>query len=273
MHTRNRRWSGWIVAITLIAGLAGTARAADTLIAWSGDMASSFGDLALPSPTDSGTTRTWPYSATVAVTPSSGYSDIPIYGAFLTDQQGTSAGPVDFLECRIRDNGASDDIRFSLNPGSGSTGTIQGLVFFLQEDFANHSDAIVTFDTNSTFFISVTAQGGGSSGSGYGTRAAVLDAGTWYLSDSLASTYGGDIDIDDCATEQWAAWDPTGTPLAPTPSTFNTAGSSFTDIQAVGFYFFLSRGDNISQLWLNEVTVLGVGAPAEPRPGTVIRVQ
>ena len=226
--------------VSLVAGFAISANslhAASTLIDWGGTgMATADNNFTLPTPTDNGTTRTWEYSATTPILASGGtYAGPSIYGALQTTN--ATDGPTNFSNLLVDDRGANTDFITTLLNGPTNGDIVQGLVFFRRADFENFSAGpAISFDSNSSATLNVSGNQG--AGSGRGPRIAVLNGTTWYVSSSLYQGFSGTFSISNLSTENFAVYDPTGAPLDPTPGSFNVAGSTFTDIQGVGYYFF-----------------------------------
>jgi hypothetical protein len=160
----------------------------------------------------------------------------------------------------------SDRIQLSFNSATNGD-FLQGLIFFQKSDFIGSPSGAISFDGTSSASMTNGGQAG-SAGPGGGTRFAVLDGSTWYLSNTDFNGFAGTTTIADLSTENFAAYDPTGAPLNSTPGSFTTAGSTFTDIQAVGYYFGLgsvsasSTGMPISAFEISGVVV--------PEPSTAV---
>lgn len=208
----------------------------ETIINWGGTgMATADNNLSLPTPTDTVTARTWEYSATTPLLASGGtYAGPTIYGALQTEN--ASDGPTNFSSALVDDKtGTNDDVITILLNSATNGDIVQGLVFFKKADFASLSGDTITFDSTSSFTLGVTGNQGG--GGNRGPRLAVLDGSSWYISSSVFGGFNGSLTIADLSAENFASYDPTGAPLNGTPTSFTTAGSTFTDIQAVGYYF------------------------------------
>jgi hypothetical protein len=65
-------------------------------------------------------------------------------------------------------------------------------------------------------------------------RMAVVNDGIVYLSQTTFST--ANSTLADASLELWGAWDPSGAPIPAGPTSFTTLGSTFTNIQGIGFY-------------------------------------
>lgn len=233
----------------------GIANAA-TIINWQGDYVVNTGTLAIGSATASGTTNTWQYSSSVAKSPSSSYNGTVFYGAIMNDSLG---GPQGLTQAQLVNNAAGDRITIGSN-NSQTNQLIRGLIFFKKEDFSSLSEASnITFDSTS----SITIVNAGSSGT-YTLRAAVLDGTQWYVSQTAQTSFSGTLSIADASSANWGAWDPTGAPIADDPSTFTTVGSSFTNIQAVGYFFeaFRSSGTNSVSTSTSQITFLAIPEPS-----------
>lgn len=235
-----------------------------TLIDWGGPgMASSDTNFTLPTtPTDNGTTRTWEYSASTALVPTAvNYAGPTIYGALQTDN--ATDGPSNITNALVDDRTGTNDDRITTLHNSTTVGDlIRGLVFFQKSDFLNGSSDTLTFDATSSAIISVLGQNG--AGGSNGTKLAVLDGTTWYVSNSTFGGFSGNLNISDLSIETFASYDPTGAPLDPTPSSFTTAGSTFTDIQAVGYYFNLGNASAGSA----GMSITSIEITAIPEPST-----
>ena len=239
----------------LALSIAPSAINAATLIDWQGDYVPTTQQLAIGTPTANGTTNTWVYSSSVAKSPSSNYSGTVFYGAIMNDSAG---GPLNLTQPQLVHNAAGDRITIGSN-NSQNNQLIRGLFFFKKTNFANLSGASnITFDSSSA----ITIVNPGSSGT-YTLRAAVLDGSQWYVSQTAQTAFSGTLSITNASTASWGAWNPSGAPIADDPSTFATAGSSFTDIQAVGYFFeaFRSSGTNAVSSVTSQITFSAVPEP------------
>lgn len=226
---------------------------AATLIDWQGDYVASTQQLVLGSATASGTTNTWQYSSTATKSPASGYNGTVFYGAIMNDSAG---GPLNLTQAQVVQNAAGDRLTIGSNVTQNNQ-LIRGLIFFKKSNFANLSGASnISFDSSSA----ITIVNPGSSGT-YTLRAAVLDGSQWYLSQTAAAS--GTLSIANAATVNWGAWDPTGAPIADDPGTFGTLGSTFTNIQGVGYFFeaFRSSGTNLVSSVTSQITFSAVPEP------------
>ncbi len=210
-----------------------TAVSADPIVFWGGDYVGGTVNLNLPASTDDGNTRTWHYSDTVSLSPSTGYeapagrSEI-FYGALQT--VGTDS-PIDLIAANIGDSAAGDFIR--LTAGGAS---MQGLIFFKKSDFlSGGSGNISASDLDVRLLLEENTPTDGT------FRLALLDGSSWYISQYETGTTVGEF-TQPLNTVNWAAWDPTSGAIPAVPATFDTEAGDLTDVQAIGFYFTAERG-------------------------------
>ncbi len=248
-----------IIAALATAALMGAAQAT-TILNWGGDYVSANAQMVLGTPTDTGLKRTWAYSDTTAKSPSSGYSGPTFYGALESE---SSAGPTDLTVKRVTQNAAGDRIDVNNDQSTATYNRAAGLIFFKQADWLALTSGAVSFDATSSIDIRFTANNRNSGGS----RAAVLNNGTWYLSSTEFTAYSGTLSIPNAAAENWGAWTATGAPLAAPPGSFTTPGSTFTQIQAVGYWFDVTRSGSTPRN--ANVAVDQIIFNAIPEPGSV----
>lgn len=222
-------------------------------------------NFSLPTATDTPagtpTTRTWYSATTPLVATGGGYTGPNIYGALQAHNE--VSGPVNFTSALVDDrtsSGKSDLITTRLN--STSEGDIvQGLLFFKKENFANLSSATITFDSTSSANMAVGSLKG--AGGNRGARLAVQDGSSWYVSSAYFNGSSGSVSIPDLSVAMFASYDPTVAPLGATPTSFTKAGSTFTDIQAVGYYFYLGTTSAVEAgLDLSSFNITAVPEPA-----------
>ena len=194
--------------------------------------------LILGSPSDSGGIRTYT-DAGIPITPSAPvYTGQKFYGVL---QNQTGSTPQNLAEAAIVNTVSKDSLTIrgatydSSNPIARS---ITGLIYVKKEDFLNglSSAEKIEFSAGSTLSLTIDAFVAGGTGSARMARMAVLNDGLWYLSQTYVSNTGV-FSISDPTTEKWALWNPSGAPLATTPSVFTHLGSEFEGIQGIGFYF------------------------------------
>ncbi|MBE2205131.1 MAG: PEP-CTERM sorting domain-containing protein [Chthoniobacterales bacterium] len=256
-HRTVRLFPKILVTAALGLLLANATGNAATLVSWGGDyLTTSLQNFVLPTATDNSGVRTYEYSASTAIDPGSGvYSGPKFYGA-LQNNSGTST-PADFDASRVIDNSGTNQIRVWGNtPSAGITNTITGLIFFKPTlNIGETASFGVSDQLNMT--ISMT-------GASRLARFAVLNNGQWYLSDDNFTANGAKSITPN--GEMWGAWNPTGAPLASTPGSYTTNGSTFTDIEAVGYYFNISNTGANSRIDLTSYTATGT---VVPEPGIV----
>lgn len=232
---------------------------ADTIISWDGDVVTNHVNLILPTPVDNGQIRTWEYDFDTPILSTSGaYSGPEIFGV-LQNLSGKGYA-TNFSVARIENSGTNDVIRIRGNADtlSGETNIITGMIFFKPDV---ESGDTVSFTASSSMTLGASVPGG----SPRQIRMSVLNDGVWYLSSSSNS---GGFTISDASAEMWGVWDPTITPLSYTsnPSiTYDTLGSTFTNIQAAGLWYTSGRAGP-SQEGRLDVSGFLVNATVTPIP-------
>ncbi|MBE2204017.1 MAG: PEP-CTERM sorting domain-containing protein [Chthoniobacterales bacterium] len=242
---------------------------------WGGDYVSVDQALAVPTPVGSAPTWTYKYSASTAISPASGYTapsgkSGTFYGALeVTNSEAANAASAWDASPRIQNNAAADRIRLrSKALAASGTSAVTGLVFFKKTDFLNSmsSPSQIKFDSTSNFTMSLATNVGS-------VRLAVLDGSQWYLSSYNFTSGSGNISLSNLASENFGAWsiDSTSAPLPAVPGSFGIAGSTFTDIQAVGFYF--SGSTNTTGVTPGvQATAFSVSAVPEPSTSLLMGV-
>ncbi len=152
--------------------------------------------------------------------------------------------------------------------------TLTGAVFFayMKSDFLNGADAqqVHFNDSSSLRMNTVTGTASLTNGNAASTfRFALQDDGQWYLSQAIQTGGGGAFEIgsDSILDSLWGAWNPTGganSRLGDAPVTYDTLGSSFTNLQGFGFYSeFDGQQDNIRIISAtNDFQVIAIPEPA-----------
>ncbi len=248
----------------MLAGFTQVSAQAKTIVDWGGDYVTGSRNLVLPTGVDNGGTRTFPYSATVPIIPNSDYT-VPtgksgaFYGALeLTHTDGT---PRNFLSFRVSNATTNDSIYLQ---GTNSTpGSIKGLFFFRKSDFLNgYSSATLSLTRLRGRFNLLTL---GTSGT---VRFAVRDGNDqWYVSQTVRTTVGL-LEIGSLSDETWGAWNPSGSPLAALPATYNVAGSAINNVMAFGYYFTALRSDSTVSITLRDFQIEFI-----PQAATVISIK
>lgn len=213
---------------------------------WGGEMVTVSTDLNLGTATTVDDTRGYAqHSSTLS--PTSGYTGTPFYGAI---QNTVSTGAIDFASASVIN--ATPDM-FMVNSGfadgAGTTSSMRGLMYFKKADFANGLDSTPSLAlTNTTGALKFTIEQFQANVSGRSVRFAILDSGNWYLSEAASTTNPtlGDppliFTLDNPASANWGLWSTSATPTIeldgpPGSGSFTIVGSTFGDIQAVGFFF------------------------------------
>lgn len=265
------------LSLLLLAGFCATSHGAP-IVHWGGNYVTLGQDLALPTPTDVGTTRIWAYSGTTPISPSAGYTAPPdrsgtFYGGtYLT----RSVSIVDWTRARVINEGPGNLFdQIVINRGLHATASFSGAAFFafLTDSFLNGGGGgeTVQFGLNGGIPTgSLSMEIGLAQAATF--RFAVLNNGQWYLSSATATEVGEfSISSDDILASTWALWEPTGGAdgrLESVPGSFDVLGSSFTDIEGFGYYIGVNGGPaegvggGISSFMANGMVVV-------PEPGVV----
>ncbi len=207
------------------------------VVNWGGDYVTANQNFVRPAAVTNGLVVTYTYSSNTAITPASGYTAPadrtgPIYGAW----QVTSLTnvPIDTAQARIASNAAGDRI-YLISPSLTNT-QVRGLIFYNKQDFLN-GYSNVTLSLNGV----VGSMNIAAVADGQAIRYAVQSGGSWYLSQTNKTAAGSfsNVSLQD---QNWGLWDgPTSTNQWAAPVTFDTLGTSITDVSAFGFYFDIQR--------------------------------
>lgn len=224
---------------------------ATTVVHWNGSYVSSNATFSLPTPVsaDSGATSVYIFDPNSNAAPSAPSYVAPAgkTGPFYTGSYLTSTGSANTWttsERRVQ-NLTPNRLTYDKTPPNDQT--LTGAIFFayLKSDFLNGADSqMVSFDENSSMRMhAVTgtiALDNGNSSSTF--RFALQNDGQWYLSQAVTQPNGGgafEINSSSILDSLWGEWNPTGganSRLGDVPVTFDTLGSSFTNLQGFGFY-------------------------------------
>lgn len=225
------------------------------VVNWGGDYVSANQNFVRPTTVTNGSVVTYTYSSNTAITPASGYTvpegrTGPIYGAW----QVTSLGdpPATNMQSRVVNNAAGDRIYFL----ASTNARVQGLIFFNKQDFLNGYSNVTLSLNGVVGSMNTTAISFGQA-----LRYAVQSGGSWYLSETNKTTAGSfsNVSLQD---QNWGVWDPSTTPFGTVPATFDTLGTSITDVSAFGFYFQIERATSAS-IELDSFVI------AVPEPSTI----
>lgn len=252
-----------LLALAVWIGWSSSAAGATPIVNYGGtNLVAANANGVLPTPTITGLKKTYPYSAATAITPASGYTGIPIYGAFETE---VTAGSAVNGSLQWANNTAGDRINSFATWATGSgTLTLSGLVFINQADFTDLNSGAVMFDAASSMTVNIFLLTN-TNNLPRSVRFAVLNGGTWYLSSSSTNS-AGMFTIANLAAENFGAWNsPTNIPFSAVPTSFATTGNTLSNIQAVGIYFLSSRdGSGLAQCMLQSLTVSAASAAPSP---------
>jgi len=123
---------------------------------------------------------------------------------------------------------------------------------------------LVGFDATSKFDVNVNPWSGVSKS----LRAVVQNGSTWYISqtENTVATTGAKSILSDAASALWAVWDPTNMSSGSLNFGTTVAGSTFTDIQAVGVWGAVQDGATNPDVGLLSIQISAV---AIPEPSTL----
>ena len=238
---------------------------AELIVDWGGNYVGGSRSLELPAATDNGGMRTFEYSDTLSINPDADYTPPvgktgPMYGAVQnTSLDGTARN---FGAARISNDGDTDYLYLQGNSGIG--GSLEGLIFFLKDDFLNGYDSpVLTLSGLSGTMLIRTLNTSGA------LRLAVQNGTSWYLSET-EQTATGTFEVSDLQAENWGAWDPTGAPLNAVPGTYSTSGSTLNNVTAVGYYFSAERDTSAAALAVDTFQLST--SSAIPEPGSLMLV-
>lgn len=195
------------------------------------------------------------YSWDTPLSPGAGYTGPTFYGT-LEAHAGAKAiedGLVPgFSQAQLL-AGAQTRMRIdaeNVNSATTPRGTLRGLIFFKKEDFiggASGSGAIVQFDESSTISLNASSLNSSPRHVHIAVHARIGDSWEWYLSETRV-TVAGTLEIANAGAENWAVWGDISAegllPAAPTSGSYTIAGSSFDDIDAVGYHIFMTNSSN-----------------------------
>jgi hypothetical protein len=170
--------------------------------------------------------------------------------------------------------GSADALNFTSGAStvSGAAGELNFLIIVKKENFINGLSAgNVGFNSTSTFGFTASTW----SASSKTARAVVQNNGTWYISQSAntsASSNEAKPILTNASTALWSVWDPTSSIRSASLSFASTvAGSTFTNIQAVGIWvalFETTGGTNPNVA----ITSIQIDAVAIPEPSASVAI-
>jgi len=243
------------LTLIVIAIVVGSVGRAETLVHWGGDYVTGSRNFNLPTPVDNSGTRTYPYSSTTALSPTTGY--VPPTGRsgnfFGTLENISDDGtPENFGAARVSNDVLLGD-SFYVQQKSGVPGMVRGMFFFPKSGFLAGGAGPIGLDgVSGSLNINVLADSGS-------FRFAVQNGSQWYVSQSQRTAIGL-FELADFAGESWGAWNPATTPIDLLPATFTTGGATLTDIQAFGFTFTATRHSS-AQIGVREFRIEAVPEP------------
>lgn len=244
-----------------------------TIIAdWGGDYLNANRSIGGTEVNPSGSSRLYAYSDTTNATPSTPYSAPPgksgtLYSGSYFEKNGGGGNTT--YGRNVLNNGANDTITFRKTGSLPSGYTSATFIAFLKEDFLSGSGVsdVVTFTSGNSMSFTLTE----ATNSEY--RFAVMNGSTWYLHSATYDTTGSQLTLSGSSLlsdNAWGAWDPNGGAngqLGVVPSTFDTQGSSFSNIQAVGFFALSTFPTNVEGFSAS-LSTFTVDASIIPESGT-----
>lgn len=232
----------------------------------------------LPNPVNPAGTNDYiyAYSSTRSLVPSD-YVGPRFYGGlWMTSDTGTLTG---FTSNRIRQNYTNPNtlvthqtqFEYAINSHPGVVASGASFTAFLGQDFAGAAPG-TTFSLDTTSSISLTI----STGSQTTVRFAILADGHWYLSQTEvtpSSGFGGTLSLSgqDLLNSAWSLWDPNGGPngrLADLSTDFSVLGSSFGQIEGVGYYTAYNPSESNQYAYISQFNA-DLTPVAVPEPSTV----
>lgn len=193
----------------------------------------------LPTPVDSGGTRTWKYSDTTPITPAANYTGPAVYGAFQTQTTNGVPENMSWQTSLLKDGYSTTNTKLWAGGNSANSTLTAMFVFKPTVDLGQ----TVSFDATSSinYFLTAGSQG---------ARFVLNNGGNWYIS-SNSMTLGASTNKltgNSLLNSTWAAFDPVGVAPLPTfpASGYNSLGSSFDNIQGIGIYFNGARTDGFA---------------------------
>jgi len=189
------------------------------------------------------------------------YQGPTLYGAF---RQYTTTTPTTPVQCRA----GYDDRLNCVGGGTASiVGDLEWMYVVKKADFVGGLTGNLGFDSTCNFSIT----GNTWTAASKVLRAVVQNGSTWYISaaSNTVDQSGAKI-FTDASSMLWSVWDPTTeTGLSGSELDFSTtvAGSTFTDIQAVGFWSRFT--DNAATTPSATISGIQIGVVVVPEPVTV----
>jgi hypothetical protein len=188
-----------------------------------------------------------------------------VYGSFRHTMIGGTAGSLPEAPVIMR-VASSDYLSFYAKDSNtvgevGLAADVDFMYVFKKADFANGlNSGSVSFDSSSPFSVDTPSY----NASTKLLRAVVQNGSTWYISqasNTVASASANKAIVTNASAAQWAVWDPL-TSIDTSTQDFSTtvAGSTFTDIQAVGIYAHMTKTalGTVIQTGLNNIKIGGI---------------
>lgn len=270
-HTVKNRlflnFSGWMVIIGGLLAASCLQGASVTAIQWGGTgHVTADQSFTLPgTPVDSANgIRTWNSLNSPLISSGAAYTGPALYGVLQNQVPG-----YEDIRAQITNTGGGDRIQIEGSNSENITREISGLLYFKKQDFQNGLDqaAGIGFAADGNFSMNILTLPA-SDGGPRQVRFAVQNGGQWYLSQSLIGG-NGSFAMNNLPDSMWATWDPTSAPLNARPggTDYTTLGSTFEDIQAIGYYFVSARTSGTQRPTVT-VDAFSASLQAIPEPST-----
>jgi hypothetical protein len=216
------------------------------------------------------------YSATSSLSPNN-YTGPTFYGGlWMTSDTGGLTGYTTTRMRRSYTNPTTQvthqtQLEYAMNTHAGIVASGASFTAFLGRDFVGAAPGTAfSLDTSSS--ISVTI----STGSQSTVRFALLADGQWYLREAVVtptSGLGGTLSLSgqNLLNSAWSLWDPNGGPngrLADLSTDFSVLGSSFSNIEGVGYYTAYNASASNQYAYMSQFSA-NLAPVAVPEPSTV----
>jgi len=210
---------------------------ATVITTWGGDYVAAYTGLNGGTPVSPTTaSKTYTYSTTVAKSP----AGPTFYGAFSLSNSIDSGTAPSFMANRfgIATADGASRLQFGTTAAAGEV-VMRGLVFFMKTDFLDgSSEGTVGLDDSSVFTIGVVSSGGSFRQYKMAVHAKVLGEWGWYLSQA-GGVSEESFTLERAGEANWGRYeiDPANGPLHAAPKRYETFGTDFEEIDAVGYFF------------------------------------
>jgi hypothetical protein len=268
----SNQFAAIISMVALLASITAMRVDADVIVNWQKLNNSTGVDVGLNIGAASAVGNVQNWSGTLLDGTVTGYGNQPLQGILQTEG---AAGTVDF-EHAFLDGDANEDFRDTIWYGisgsaAGTGGGITGLFSVNSGDFL--AGGVTATDTITSMVLTMADHRLADSATGTGaTRFAVNSGGNWYVSSDHYSGHTTTQEVLTYTGADWAAFTPSNSGSSSMMTsdglTYNVAGSSLNDIQAVGFLFEATVGSTAAGRARIRVADLAVTTTSVPEPAT-----